>query len=312
MTSRLYWSAALAAALLAAPAAIAMGSGGMGGGGSSSMPSSSEPAYDPALEYQKGVAALQAGKYKEAARAFQHVVDAQPRVANVWYMLGLAKAGMDDVKGAAKAYEKAVRLDGAPVAPRRELAISLAKLKQNEKANEQLTALRTQAGTCNDTCPEAADLKAAITAVEQALASANPAAFLTQPSSLIFASSAQGDQAYARAVGLINDKRYAEALAALDAAEAVFGPHPDILTYKGYVWRKLGHADQAEPYYQAALAVAPDHRGATEYYGELKVERGDRVGAAAMLAKLDRICTFGCAEAEELRRWIDAGGEPGR
>jgi hypothetical protein len=31
-----------------------------------------------------------------------------------------------------------------------------------------------------------------------------------------------------------------------------------------------------------------------------------------MLAKLDRNCAFACAEAEELRRWIDAGGEPRR
>ena len=30
----------------------------------------------------------------------------------------------------------------------------------------------------------------------------------------------------------------------------------------------------------------------------------------ALLARLDRACRFGCAEAEELRRWIDAGGEP--
>jgi hypothetical protein len=25
-----------------------------------------------------------------------------------------------------------------------------------------------------------------------------------------------------------------------------------------------------------------------------------------MLARLDALCSFGCAEAEELRRWIDA------
>ena len=29
-----------------------------------------------------------------------------------------------------------------------------------------------------------------------------------------------------------------------------------------------------------------------------------------MLARLDTACTFGCAEAEELRRWIDHGGDP--
>jgi hypothetical protein len=29
-----------------------------------------------------------------------------------------------------------------------------------------------------------------------------------------------------------------------------------------------------------------------------------------MLAKLDSLCTFGCAEAEELRSWIAHGGDP--
>ena len=85
-----------------------------------------------------------------------------------------------------------------------------------------------------------------------------------------------------------------------------------MLTYQGYTWRKKGQFERAAEFYEQALALAPNHRGATEYYGELKVERGDRVGAQAMLAKLDRICAYGCAEAEELRRWIDAGGEPGR
>ena len=40
------------------------------------------------------------------------------------------------------------------------------------------------------------------------------------------------------------------------------------------------------------------------------VERGDLPGAKAMLAKLDNWCTFGCAEADELRRWIAAKGRP--
>jgi Tfp pilus assembly protein PilF len=83
-----------------------------------------------------------------------------------------------------------------------------------------------------------------------------------------------------------------------------------VLTYQGYTWRKKGQYDRAEDYYRQALALAPNHRGATEYYGELKVERGDMAGAKLMLARLDRLCTYGCAEAEELRRWIDAGGDP--
>jgi Flp pilus assembly protein TadD len=96
----------------------------------------------------------------------------------------------------------------------------------------------------------------------------------------------------------------------LDKAEEAFGPHPDILTYKGYAWRKLGRLDKAESYYRQALALVPGHRGATEYYGELKVIRGDMAGARAMLAKLDAQCAYGCVEAEDLRRWIERGGDP--
>ena len=93
-------------------------------------------------------------------------------------------------------------------------------------------------------------------------------------------------------------------------AAATFGPQADILTYEGYAWRKKGDYAKAEGYYQQALAVAPNHIGATEYYGELKVARGDIKGARVMLARLDKLCAYGCADAEELRRWIDAGGDP--
>jgi Tfp pilus assembly protein PilF len=74
--------------------------------------------------------------------------------------------------------------------------------------------------------------------------------------------------------------------------------------------RKLGRLKLAEDYYRQALVAAPDHLGATEYYGELMVERGDMVGARHMLAKLETTCRFGCAQADELRRWIVAGKPP--
>lgn len=309
MASRLFLTTCAAVSALILPAGMASAMGG-GGGGGGQMPSASAPAYDPVQEYQQGTSDLQAGRYKDAARAFEHVTDAEPREANAWYMLGLARAGSGDVKGASKAYQKAVKYDPAPVAPHRELALSFAKLKDTPKATAELDALKARAATCANTCPEAADLKAAVDAVQAALASTTPGAMLTAPSSLLFASGAQGDAAYVRAVSLINEHRFADAMVSLDAAEQAFGPHPDVLTYKGYVSRKLGHLDQAEAYYRAALAIAPNHRGATEYYGELKVVRGDMAGARVMLAKLDAQCAFGCAEAEDLRRWIDHGGDP--
>ena len=179
---------------------------------------------------------------------------------------------------------------------------------------QQLDMLKSRAAQCNDTCPDAADLKAAILAgrggpgSRRDAAGTGPAASIAPTGALL--SAAAGDGAYVEAVSLINEHRYNDALAALDRASAAFGPHPDIITYKGYVWRKLGRLDKAEHYYRAALAIAPWHRGATEYYGELKVIEGDMAGARAMLAKLDRQCAFGCADAEDLRRWIDHGGDP--
>jgi Flp pilus assembly protein TadD len=298
------------------PIGSALASGmGMGGGGQ--MPSSpsvpSGPMYNAADEARDGAAAMKAGRFKDAARYFDHVTEAAPRVAVGWYMLGMARAASGDDKGAARAYEKSVKLDPDQIDAHRDYAVSLAKLKQPDKAGAQLEVLKSRAAVCDDTCPQAADLKAAIAAVQEAMgppSSPGPAASLSLPPNLMFASSQAGDLAYVQAVSLINERRWREAMVSLDKAQEAFGPHPDILTYKGYTWRKLGQLDKAEAYYRQALALAPGHRGATEYYGELKVIRGDMAGARAMLARLDAQCAFGCAEAEDLRRWIEHGGDP--
>lgn len=289
----------------------ASGGGGMGGGG---MPSMEAPAYDPVVEYRKGVDALKAGDYRGAERDFDHVLQMAPTDPDALFLMGLAKNGKGDIKGAQRSFERSLKADPKQILARRELAVAWAKLGQPDKAHAELAALQARADACAATCPDAADLKAAIDAVNAALAPAGsppatdaapakaPASLLTDP--------AAGDHAYVQAVRLINAGRYEDALTALKGAQAVFGPHPDVLTYIGYANRKLGRYDLAERYYRQALAIAPNHRGATEYYGELMVERGDLAGARRMLAKLDGLCSFGCAEAEDLRRWIDKGAPP--
>jgi Flp pilus assembly protein TadD len=304
----------LKVALLASVFAIASGTAVLAAGGASSgggdLPSASGPQYDPAAEYAKAVAAIRAKDYKTAARAAQHVTEAVPKSVDGWRLLGVAKAGTSDWKGSRKAYEKAVKLAPDDLASHAGLGVALANLK-DDKAQAELEWLKAKAQACGDSCPEAATLKAAAGAVQSALApteAPKPAAALE--GSMLFAGAAAGDAAYVKAVSLINDKKYDAALTSLAEAETVFGPHPDIITYQGYTWRKKGDYDRAERYYRQALAIAPDHRGATEYYGELKVERGDLAGARTLLARLDRMCAYGCAEAEELRRWVDAGQEP--
>jgi tetratricopeptide (TPR) repeat protein len=300
---RLLAAGSAVALLGAGSAAWASGGGGMGGG--MSMPSVQAPTYDPVEEYRNGIAALQAGKFKDAQHSFDHVLDVAPRNPDALFMMGMAKSGAGDLKGAARYYEKTLKADSGQIRAMRELAITDAKLGQADKAQAQLAALKAKATTCADACADAADLKAAISAVEAATATPDAAASV-KPASLLLGDPAHGDHSYVQAVRLINEGRYQDALAALREASAVFGPHPDVLTYTGYTYRKLHQYDRAEFYYKQALAIAHNHVGATEYYGELMVVRGDMAGAKHMLSRLEDICTFGCVEVQDLRRWIDS------
>src|SRR6185503_2888836 len=170
-------------------------------------------------------------------------------------------------------------------------------------ANEQKTALADLKTKCAGTCPDAAAIDAAITRVDAAIATPempmNIAGDLTR-----YASANDGDAAYLTASALINEGRYQDALYSLNAAGIALGPHPDVITYQGFANRKLGRYDVAVSYYSAALKLAPEHRGANEYLGEYYVETAQMTTAKAQLAKLDKLCAFGCEQAEELRRWI--------
>jgi Tfp pilus assembly protein PilF len=299
--------AAAFALTLTGPAAWAAGGGSTGSG---SMPSDSAPQFDAAQEYRNGVTALQAERWSEAEKAFKRVLTVAPRDANTNLLLALSKLGRGDAKGARPYLEKAVKYDPRLVAAHVRLGVTLAKLGEAEKAQAELAALQASAQACGGTCPDAAALQQGIAEVQAAIA-AGKQARLDPPQLDRFASAQSGDQAYLAAVSLINEHRYEAAIASLEQAQRAFGPHPDVLTYLGFANRKLRRYDLAEAYYRAALAIAPEHLGATEYYGEMMIERGDLAGARRMLAKLDRTCTFGCAQADELRRWIERGSSEG-
>ncbi len=275
----------------------------------SQSPSMSVPTFDAAAEYRAGIEALKASKFADAKKSFGKVLGIAPTDANTNFLAGLADAGLNDFKAAAKHYEKAIKADGKMVEAHQELAVTYLKLGQRDKAEAALAKLQKLDQACGGTCENASKLKDAVTAVQTALAAPPQARLETQPS-LLFASSDGGDHAYLEAVSLINEHRYGDAITSLERAKAAFGAHPDILTYLGFANRKLHRYDVAESYYRQALAAEPKHKGATEYYGELLVERGNLTGARAMLARLDTMCTFGCAEADELRQWIAARRDP--
>jgi len=301
--------AALAAALIVLTSASASVRADNMGGSMPSNPSISTPDFDAAETYREGVEALKASQFDKASKSFSKVLGVAPTDPNVNFLAGMARAGLNDLKGAAKFYEKAVRADSKLVPAHQELAVTYLKLGQRNKAEAELAKLQKLDASCNSACKDAQAIKDAITAVQAALAAPPQARLETQPP-LLFASADGGDHAYLEAVSLINEHRYADAIDSLERAKAAFGAHPDILTYLGFANRKLGRYDLAEHYYRAALTAEPKHRQATEYYGELMVERGNMAGARTLLAKLDSLCTFGCFEADELRQWIAAKGKP--
>ena len=292
--------------LLAAPA---LGSGGGGGGGGVDSPSASAPSYDPAVEYQKGIQALGASDFKKALSAFRNVLVIQPNDANTNYLAGLSAIGLANWKKADGYLIKAIKADPNLLSAHRQLGVVKVKLGDVAGATIEREFLHKKLIGCGESCSTSAELKAAIGEIDTAIAS-GPTAAVSINLPQAFINTGRGDQEYATAVALINEHRYADAIETLQDARKSFGAHPDILTYLGFANRKLGQLGIAEGYYRAALAIYPNHLGALEYYGELKVERGDFAGARANLAKLDRLCTFGCHQAEELRLWVNLGRSP--
>jgi tetratricopeptide (TPR) repeat protein len=295
------------ALILAFAAPSALADGGGGGGGMMSSPSAS-PREDPAAAYQAGVAALNAQNYAEAVRQLRTARRAAPNDGVVNFALGLAYVGAGEADDARGAFERSVRASNAPAGAYLQLGTLYLQAGDRDHAVEQQTALHDAIDHCDARCGDQrrAQLQAAYDQLTAAL-NAPPAAPAADPATTgwNFPSVEEGRVAYAEAVGLINQERFTEGLDALARAQAAVGPHPDVLNYMGFASRKLGRFDDALAYYGEALAIDPNHLGANEYLGELYIQMGDYGRARHQLARLDQLCAYGCAQREELARWID-------
>ena len=112
--------------------------------------------------------------------------------------------------------------------------------------------------------------------------------------------------ALSTARALLADKKWAAAIAEL---ERVNDPaSADWNNLMGYSHRKAKTPDYAaaERYYDAALRIDPQHRGALEYSGELYLMKGELARAEQRLATLDKACFLPCSEYTDLKKAIAA------
>ncbi len=103
---------------------------------------------------------------------------------------------------------------------------------------------------------------------------------------------------------LIEAEKFEQAIGKLGEALEKDPDDADLLNLMAFSNRKLGRFDTAMEYYQKALAIEPDHRGANEYLGELYLQLGQLDKAEERLEILDKECFFGCREFDKLEQAI--------
>ena len=109
--------------------------------------------------------------------------------------------------------------------------------------------------------------------------------------------------AYKKAIKLIKKEDYSKAIIVLEKilSKTKYQKDPDILNEYAFALRKSGDLAKAEIFYNKALNIDPEHKGALEYLGELYVDTKRKGKANILLSKL-RNCK--CEEYSELKSYI--------
>ena len=114
-------------------------------------------------------------------------------------------------------------------------------------------------------------------------------------------SASSKDNRMADAEKAVQAKDWNKAIGLLNRVVADSPKNADAYNYLGYSHRKLGNRDQALTYYNQALYLDPNHRGALEYSGELFLDMKDLAKAEEQLTKLAKVCGPRCNEYRELQ-----------
>lgn len=101
---------------------------------------------------------------------------------------------------------------------------------------------------------------------------------------------------------------YSGAQATLKPAVAANPGNADMHNLYAYSIRKGANPDMelVFKHYNEALRIDPKHRGANEYIGEAYLMVGNLPKAKEHLAELNKLCFFGCAEYDMLKKAVAA------
>lgn len=109
---------------------------------------------------------------------------------------------------------------------------------------------------------------------------------------------------FSKAEYLIKAERYDEAIPLLKNVVAKNPQDADAWNYLGFASRRLGRTAEALDYYNKALAIDPNHKGAHEYLGELYLLMKQPAKAQEQLTALQGLCKAGCEEVDDLEQAI--------
>jgi tetratricopeptide (TPR) repeat protein len=102
----------------------------------------------------------------------------------------------------------------------------------------------------------------------------------------------------------IKEKNWDKAVELLTKVASRDPRNAEIQNQLGYAERNRGNLAAAFKNYETALTLNPKHRGAHEYIGEAYLMTGNLPKAEEHLAKLDKLCYFGCGEYSDLKAAI--------
>ena len=113
------------------------------------------------------------------------------------------------------------------------------------------------------------------------------------------------DPDYVAGKAAVDTRDWKRAIELFTLAAARDGDNANIQNFLGFANRNDGNWEVAMKHYRTALALNPEHRGATEYMGHAYLLRGNLQLAQGQLTRLERICGRGCEEYASLSKAIE-------